>query len=229
MGIQENMIFTDQIPNDVQQQLSAKVTLLSKVVWPALATLVPAVITAAVRWTQDHSRKRRSAELTERISALAKSISELPELPLTSSTLAVTPRSALTAELDSAVLELTTFQTRASRRFTGVSTTTAKVRAALLLYRPKGLAAWALHTAFYVYSIFIIFCLVAVMADESSPLISTKTASDFFTSLLAFLFIFGVLGIPPLIIRHYAAKIHRRQCAAVVSVATPVSTSQQVI
>ena len=24
---------------------------------------------------------------------------------------------------------------------------------------------------------------------------------------------FGILGIPPLIIRHYAAKIHRKQCA----------------
>jgi hypothetical protein len=205
------MFFIDPLQSDVQQQLSTKVNLLSKVVWPALATLVPAALTALAKIFQDHSRKRLSEQLTDRISRLAKSVSELPETSVIAAN-GVTPRSALEAELNAAVNELTALQYRASHRFTGVSTTTTRVRAALLLYRPKGLAAFTLHTLFYLYSFGLIFCLVAVMADQSSPFISTASAGAFFSDLLAFIAIFGVLGIPPLIIRYYAAKIHRRQC-----------------
>ena len=152
------MLLTEQIPN-----ISAKVNLLAKVVWPTLATLVPAAIVGAVKWVQDHTSKRRSAELTERISTLAKRISELPVLSLSSATPAATPQSALTAELESALRELTSLQkTRAIRRFTGLTTTTAKVRAALLLYRPVGIAAWTLHLAFYVYLFCLVFALMAV-------------------------------------------------------------------
>jgi len=197
------MLLTEQIPN-----ISAKVNLLAKVVWPALATLVPAAIAGAVKWVQDHTSKRRSAELTERISTLAKRISELPVLSLSSATSAATPQSALTAELESALRELTSLQkTRAIRRFTGLTTTTAKVRAALLLYRPVGMAAWTLHLAFYVYSFCLVFALVAVFSDQSTPFISSVA------DLFAFIFIFGAFGIPPLVIRYFAARIHRAQCA----------------
>jgi hypothetical protein len=205
------MFFTDPLQSDVQQQLSTKVNLLSKVVWPALATLVPAAVTALAKITQDHSRKRLSEQLADRISKLARNISELPQVSVATAT-GVTPLSVLEAELNAAVNELTALQFRASHRFAGVSTTTTRVRAALLLYRPKGLAAVTLHTLFYVYSFSLIFCLVAVMADQSSPFISTASAGSFFSDLLAFIVVFGVLGIPPLIIRYYAVKIHRRQC-----------------
>jgi hypothetical protein len=225
------MFFIDPLQSDVQQQLSTKVNLLSKVVWPALATLVPAGLTALAKLVQDHSRKRLSEQLTDRISRLARSISELPEVSLTTSS-GVTPRVALEAELNAAVNELTVLQFRASHRFTGVSITTTRLRAALLLYRPKGFAAFTLHTLFYLYSFGLIFCLVAVMADQSSPFISTASAGAFFSDLLAFIVVFGVLGIPPLIIRHFAAKIRRRQCLessgpVLASAVAPVSASGQ--
>lgn len=225
------MFFIDPLQSDVQQQLSTKVNLLSKVVWPALATLVPAALTALAKLVQDHSRKRLSEQLTDRISRLAKSVSELPEVTPTTAS-GVTPRAALEAELSAAVNELTVLQYRASHRFTGVSINTTRLRAALLLYRPKGLAAFTLHTLFYLYSFGLIFCLVAVMADQSSPFISTASAGAFFSDLLAFIVVFGVLGIPPLIIRHYAAKIRRRQCLessglVPVPAVAPVSVSGQ--
>lgn len=207
------MFFSDPLQSDLQQQLSTKVNLLSKVVWPALATLVPAALTALAKLAQDHSRKRLSEQLTDRISKLAKNVAELPEISVAAAN-GVTPRSALEAELNAAVNELTALQYRASHRFSGVSISTTRLRAALLLYRPKGLAAFTLHTLFYLYSFGLIFCLVAVMADQSSPFISTASAGAFFSDLLAFVAIFGVLGVPPLIIRYYAAKIHRRQCLA---------------
>ena len=197
------MISAEQVPN-----ISDKVTLLSKVVWPGLATLVPAAATAGFKWAQDHTSKRRSAELTERISTLAKRISELPELPLGSATPTITPQAALTAELESAIHELTAIQTRVTtRRFTGLTTTAAKVRAAFLLYRPKGMTAWTLHIAFYAYSFLLIFVLLAVVSDQSTPFISS--VSDFF----AFIFLFGVFGTPPLILRYYATKIQTKQCS----------------
>jgi hypothetical protein len=173
--------------------------------------------------------------LTERISKLAKSVSELPDISVATSN-GITPRTALEAELNSAVTELTALQYRTSHRFAGVSTTTTRLRAALLLYRPKGFAAFALHTLFYLYSFGLLFCLVAVMADQSSPFISTASAGAFFSDLLAFIAVFGVLGIPPLIIRYYAARIHRRQCLesqsgaptpSAAPVAAPASASSQ--
>lgn len=217
-----------QVPN-----ISAKVTLLSKVVWPALATLVPAASTAAFKWTQDHTTKQRSAQLTERISILAKQIAELPVLPQSGSGASVTAQAALSCELESAIHELTAIQAKVTiRRRLGLTTTAAKIRAALLLYRPTGMAAWTLHIAFYVYSVLLILALIAIMTDQSTPFISS--VSDAF----AFIFLFAVFGTPPLILRYYAAKIHARQFAQVQAqttatthghIATAVPTSGQVI
>jgi hypothetical protein len=184
----------------------------AKFVLPAIATLIPAGITAALKWTQEHSRNRRSVALTERIAVLAKSIHELPELPA-SITSAVTPQTALTVELESALHELTALQTRVRRGFGGVSTITTKLRAGMLLYRPKGLLATTLHTVFFGYLFVFFFVIYAGLAPDSTANVSdAKTPTDFVTNLFAFLFIFGLAGIPPLILRHYAAKIHRRQC-----------------
>ena len=209
----------------------------AKFVLPAVATLIPAGITAGLKWTQEHSRNRRSVALTERISALAKSIHELPELPPATLATNVTPQSALAVELDSALHELTVLQTRVRRGFGGVSTITAKLRSGMLLYRPKGWAATSLHVAFFLYLFIFFFVLYAGLAPDSTATVSSaKTPSDFVTNLLAFLFIFGLAGIPPLIIRHYAAKIHRRQCleaqgmapvAESVPLAPPVPFSSQ--
>lgn len=198
------MFLTDpvQVPN-----ISEKVSLLSKVVWPALATLVPVAVTSAFKWMQDHSSNQRSAVLIDRITTLAKQITEVPEVQLSGALHPVTPQSALTAELESALRELTVMQHRANtRRFRGFTNTGARIRAALLLYRPQGITAWLLQLAFYAYSVALIFALLAITTDQSTPLIAS--VSDLF----AFIFIFGVLGVPPLILRYFASRVHARQC-----------------
>jgi hypothetical protein len=210
------MVFLDSVkPGDV-----------TKFVLPAIATLIPAAITAAVKWMLDHSRKGRSVELTQRVSTLAKSISELPVLPLSSANPAVTPQSALTVELEAVLRELTVLQTKAAHSFTGVSTVTSMLRSAFLLYRPRGFKAWILHLCFYAYLPCFIFVL-SVGGASSLPSAgdTAGTTSDILFNLVFFFTSFGILGIPPLIIRHFAAKIHRQQCAPA-QVAAPVSTSQ---
>jgi hypothetical protein len=226
-------------PKAIYQTLSDEV---SKFVGLALVGLVTTGIGGLAKWTQDHSRNRRGEELTARISALAKMISELPEVPLSGATPAVTPRSALTAELESAVRELTALQAGASagRRFTGFSVAgvIARVRSALLLYRPEGWAARTLHVAFYVYLAGYLFCISAVLDSNRHPAAGSAASSqatqatkthagnranappvpdvpaelDTVPDAFAFVFIFGLLAIPPAILRHYAARIHRRQC-----------------
>lgn len=193
-----------QLPN-----ISENVNWLSKVVWPALATLVPAAVTAVFRWMQDHSSRQRSAALTERIADLSKKIGEIPELPLNNGASALTPKSVLTVELQSAMHELTAIQRKSSLlRLRGITSAAARMRAALLFYRPQGVVAWFLHLTFYAYSILLIFFLVLLTTGESStPLIAS--VSDAF----AFIAIFGVLGIPPLVLRYFAARIHTAQCA----------------
>jgi len=203
---------------EVQQHVSAWVTLLSRVVWPALATLVPAGITAAFKIVQNHSRNRRSDELTARISQLAKTIAEVPDLPA-SPGCGVTPRAALTAELNLTVSELTALQTKVRHSFREVSSTaTARLRGGLLLFRPSGTAAFVLHSLFYAYGAIFLFCILAVLMAGNDPggepFISTKSASAFFTDSLAFIFLVAVFSIPSLILHHYAVKIHRRQMAA---------------
>jgi hypothetical protein len=111
----------------------------TKYVLPAVATLIPGAIAAASKWILDHSHKRRSAELTQRVSTLAKSISELPVLPLPSVNPTITPQSALTAELEAALNELTALQTRTGRSSSGVSSITSMIRSTFLLFRPKAL------------------------------------------------------------------------------------------
>lgn len=194
----------------------------TKYVLPAVATLIPAVITAASKWILDHSHQRRSAELTERVSTLAKSISELPVLPLPSVNPAITPQSALTAELEAALHELTALQTRTRRSFSGVSSITSMVRSALLLFRPKGVAAWILHLCFWAYLPCFIFVLSASGAGDFLPKAGDTgaTPSDFLFNLFFFFTAFGILGIPPLIIRNFAVKIHRKQCAQAQTAAT---------
>ena len=244
---------------DLSQQVTEKVGLVSKVVWPALATLVPAGVTAAFKWTQDHSRGKLRVQLTERVSTLAKAIAELPAEAetLTGSLAAHTsPRTVLTAEMDEILRELTALQTRsAAHRFTpGFTAATAvtKVRSALLLYKPKGTVAWMLHLAFFSYLAVLAFVLVAITSggsvsptdDNPAPAVTANAkpgaaqagaaernksgsqgnatapsvassaapgSSDTFTNVVAFIFVFGIGGIPPIIIRYYAAKIHRKQ------------------
>ena len=187
----------------------------TKYVLPVLALLIPGAVTAASKWILDHSHKLRSAELTERVSTLAKNISELPVLPLSNVNPNITPQSALTAELEATLRELTALQTRPGHSFSSVTSITSMVRSALLLFRPQGAAAWILHVSFWAYLPCFIFVLSAGWAGAvlSEAGDTGSTASDIVFRLIFFFTAFGILGIPPLIIRHYAAKIHRRQCA----------------
>ena len=187
----------------------------TKFVLPVLALLIPGAVTAASKWILDHSHQRRSVELTQRVSTLAKNISELPVLPLSNVNPNITPQSALTAELEATLHELTALQTRTRRSFSGVSSVTSMVRSALLLFRPQGFTAWILHLSFYAYLPCFIFVLSAGFAGSvlSEAGDTGGTPSDIVFRLIFFFTAFGILGIPPLIIRHFAAKIHRKQCA----------------
>ncbi len=212
---------------EVQKHVSAWVTLLSGVVLPALATLVPAGITAGFKIMQNRSRNRRSDELTARISQLAKTIAELPELPV-SPGCSVTPRAALTAELNLAVAELTSLQTKVRHSFREVSVgATTRLQNGLLLFRPKGGLATTLHWFFYVYGAVFLFFIYAVLSPgntpDGQPFISTKSISAFLSDFFAFIFLVGIFSIPFLVLHHYAIKIHRRQMAAQSDPAHPLA------
>jgi hypothetical protein len=109
------------------------------------------------------------------------------------------------------------------RGFGGVSTITAKLRAGMLLYRPKGWAAITLHLAFFAYLLVFFFALSAGIAGSSTADVEhAKTTSDLFWNVFGFMVVFGIAGIPPLILRHFAAKIHRRQCLEAQAAKPPV-------
>jgi hypothetical protein len=227
------MFLFDPLNADVSKHVNENVSQLSKVIWQVLATVVTIGVPTAFKWVQDHSRTRRRIELTERVSALAKSISELPaDAP--GFAMQITPRDALQTELDAVLRELTGLQAKAPHRLGGIAGATASVRSMFLLYKPQGAKAWTLHIAFFSYAAFMFFCFMAVMTDPTaSPFNKTKTASDFFTDLVAYMFLVALFSIPAFVLRYFAAKIHRRQSAraqglpnqAAIGSAVPMSTA----
>lgn len=186
-----------QLDPRLPQALGALITLAGGTLW---------------KWMQAHSHERRSAELTKRICSLSKSIHELPQLSLPSDALPVGPQAALAAELKSAIHELTALQTRPSRSI-GLASLTAKMRSGLLLYRPKGAPAWTLHIVFYAYLLcFLAFMWIGLSPDTSNPADPTLQPESFAFKVFLFVFVFAILGIPLLIIRFFAARIHEKQC-----------------
>ena len=207
------------LADKIQKGGKEGVDFLSKVVWPALAALVPALGTALFKVFQDHSRARRSVQLTERISSLAKSLAELPELSPPANPSAVTPRAALTTELNLAVSELAAIQSRVHHSFRDLSSTaTARMRSALLLYRPNGFLAFTLHALFYIYSLSFAFGLLAFLIGIADPtsgdpnVLGNVDHPSFVSDLLGFIMLVGIFSIPSLVLHHYAARIHRKQC-----------------
>jgi hypothetical protein len=207
------ILFVQLNAADVSKHVNENVSQLSKVIWQILATAVTIGVPTAFKWMQDHSRTRRRIELTERVSKLAKSISELPE-DAPGLAAHVTQRDALQTELDSVLRELTGLKAKAPHRLGGIAGATASVRSMFLLYKPQGTKAWMLHIAFFSYAAFMFFCFMAVMTDATaSPFSKSNTASDFFTHLVAYMFLVALVSIPAFVLRYFAAKIHRRKCA----------------
>lgn len=186
----------DAIQADVGQ-IAAKVDLLSKFVWPALAAIIPAAITAVVKWSQDQSRSRRRVALADRLIVLGKAVREFPKTDEAADL--SSPRSVLLAEIDALAQELAAVQLRIETRQSTTAATlagTSRFRAAFLLYRPHGLGAWALHLMFYASVVILLFALLGMAMNPSE--------------LREGLIGFAVLGIPPLIVRYYASRLHQR-------------------
>src|ERR1700735_4169405 len=101
------MLFADPLSAaDVSKHVNENVSHLSKVIWQVLATVVTIGVPTVFQWVQDHSRTPRRTGLTARVSALAKSISELPA-EATGLATHLMPRDALQTELDAVLRELT--------------------------------------------------------------------------------------------------------------------------
>jgi len=211
------------LANDVPQ-VPKNLGPFAQLLLPALVTLIPALLTAAFKTFQDHSRIRRSSDLTDRICKLSKDISELPELPAVAVELPVHPRQALVAELNAAICEITSLHSKPAHRVTAVSTSAwTKVRTALLLYRPKGALALMLHTTFYLYSLVMIVFLISLLSDKTQPLISIHPASEFMIDLFLLVVFTGLFSIPAVILRNYAVRVRRRQTPDPQPIANPIA------
>jgi hypothetical protein len=222
------MIFLDP-QAAVNKQVTSWVSQFAHVFWQTMATLVPAGIIALAKILQNQGRSRRASQLTDRISQLSKSIAELPDVPVANAA-GVTPRSALTAELNLAVTELSTLQTKVRYNLREATTTfAARLRGVLLLYRPKGKYAVWVHTLFYLYGAFFVFCVLSVLTyggDNSKPFFNTANTSDLLSSVFAFIFIVGIFSIPLFFLHHVAARFHRAQFPLVSSPAPEPRTSE---
>jgi hypothetical protein len=211
------MFLFDPLNTDVSKHVNENISQLSKVIWQVLATVVTIGVPTAFKWAQDHSYTRRRIELTERIAALSKSIADLPA-DATGLAVQVTPRDALQTELDSVLRELSALQARTPHRLGGIAGATASIRSMFLLYKPQGKTAWMLHIAFFSYATFMFFIFLSIITDPAeSPFSKSKTISDFSTDLVAYMFLVALFSIPAFVLRYFAARIHRSQCARAVT------------
>lgn len=235
-------LISDSIPNNLPPDAGKKFDNFTKIAVPVLSALVPAAVAALFKWLQDHDLRRRRSSLIEQLAGLAKHISELPELPAPSSDAVVRMRMALNSELESGVRELTQLQAHVPRRLAGVtpgvSSIVPRLRSMFLWWRPRGFAAWMLHLAFYGSLVFLAFmtlgfsvegseqkgeeALHQIDAQAPAPAVAPApkpASSSEPTSAGTAIAIYVIFGIPPLIFRHFAAAIHRRQCQAAATLA----------
>ncbi len=175
---------------------------LSKIASTILATLIPAAVTAVVTWTQEHSTTRRRLDISQRMLSLAKSISEFPEIPPHTAA-AHDPRAVLSDELNLLSEELKTLQAKSVKRPAAYTTVPDRLRQAFLIYRPYGPLAWILHIIFYIYAPVLVLIGLFVMLDIHDP--------DFRFIFLAYV----ILGVPPVVVRYFAARLHRKHCQPV--------------
>jgi hypothetical protein len=230
-------LISDSIPNNLPPDAGKKFDNFIKIAVPILSALVPAAVAALFKWLQDHDLRRRRSSLIEQLAGLAKHISELPVLPEPSSDAVVRMRMALNSELESGVRELTQLQAHVPRRLAGVAPGVSSIvpglKSMFLWWRPRGFAAWILHLAFYASLFFLAFMTLGFSTDGSeqrgeaelhkldtkipapaaAPAPKQQSSSEP-TSAGTVIGIYVIFGIPPLIFRHFAAGIHRRQCAA---------------
>jgi hypothetical protein len=231
------LLATDSIPNNLPPDAGKKFDNFTKIAVPILSALVPAAVAALFKWLQDHDLRRRRSSLIEQLAGLAKHISELPVLPEPSGDAVARMRMALNSELESGVRELTQLQAHVPRRLAGVtpgvSSIVPGIKSMFLWWRPRGFSACMLHLAFYASLIFLGFMTLGFSVDGSEQRgeaelhkLDTKipapaaaptpkpAGSSEPTSPGIVIAIYVIFGIPPLIFRHFAAGIHRRQCAA---------------
>ncbi|HTJ30578.1 MAG TPA: hypothetical protein VL346_08765 [Acidobacteriaceae bacterium] len=213
--------------NDTVKKLDHLVT----VVVPLAGALIPTAAAAMIKWLQDHDLRRRRASLTEDLTKLAKNLADLPPMP--ESPAVQQMRAALNTEMEAGVRELLLLQAHAPRRSMGISSVAWGLKSMFLWWQPRGFKAWMLHLGFWASLLVIGFLTIGMSEDsakkkaaisqhasstQSLPDTSSSAATtqgndaDVPTTPLTVVMIYVLFGIPPLIFRHFAAGIHRKQC-----------------
>lgn len=224
------LMVPDSIPNNLPPDAGKKLDSFVKVAVPLLCALVPTTAAAVIKWLQDHDLRRRRAALTDDLTKLAKNLSDLPAMP--DSDALQRMRDALNAEMEMGVRELVQLQAHVPRRTPGVSSIVPGLKSMFLWWRPRGFAAWMLHLGFWASLIFLAFMTLGFSAEQSekkadaalheldgkttpAPVSTQQTPPNPEpTSAGTVVAIYVLFGVPPLIFRRFAAKIHQRQCLA---------------
>jgi hypothetical protein len=182
---------------------------------PGLAALIAPAFTALVKKSMDLSHSRRSEALTEKISKLGDYIHGLPEVPPEDLS-GPSPRKALMAEMNAAILELSQLQNRKRVKLhTPQLNLTARLRSAFLLYRPHGFRAFLVYASFWCYSAVYLFMLVALLAPGKDSLFDTRSAASLVGSIIGYLVMAAIFSVPSVLLHYLGVKIHRKQCADV--------------
>lgn len=145
----------------------------------AVLGLAQALIGTGLKWAQDNSKSKRRSELCERLGTLSKTYGD--QNPGVDEVLDSAHRT-LANEIHAVCLELGSLQAeskRSSRR-----TLYGWLSDLLLLYRPRGFLAWAVHIVFYAGMILLLF---ALLGSAVSPWTSDSKYA------LVGVFIFGLL------------------------------------
>jgi hypothetical protein len=187
--------------------------LFYRYILPGLAALIAPALTALVKKSMDLSHSRRSEALTEKISKLGDYIHGLPEVPPEDLS-GPTPRQALMAEMNAAILELSQLQNRKRVKLHAMPFSLGtRLRAAFLLYRPRGLRAFLVYGSFWFYSAVYLFMLAALLAPGKDSLFDTSSAASLAGSIIGYLVMAAIFSVPSVLLHLAGIKIHRKQCA----------------
>ncbi|MFC5864430.1 hypothetical protein ACFPT7_19140 [Acidicapsa dinghuensis] len=181
----------------------------------ALATLLSTggVLGGRFSWLQRFIAPKRKADLIEQISKLAESMSKVQDLPEWAGELNAEVRATLKAEMEAKLSELKKLQSPPIWAHHGGSPVKSWLKYTFLWWKPKGFGAWAFHLSYYfllaVIGLMSLGFLVGLMShDPATGKLAHVDAADVTLAII----LYAILGVPAMVLRFFAARIHRNQC-----------------
>ena len=152
---------------------------------------------------------KRKSELLEQIGKLSETMSKMQELPEWAADMSAEIKTALKAEMEIKLSEFKRLQSPTKWEYSGGLSVKNWFKYCFLWWRPRGFSAWCFHLSYYLMLALVIITSLIFLTEILSSAPGTHVDSADVTIAII---LYTILGVPTMVVRFFAAKIHRHQC-----------------